>query len=94
MGAYPWMGLLHPKLYRNPPPRKVAGMKLMPVAKGREAERLLVERDQLLRDIDKFAARSSTSNPNKQLYYRRRIEQARERVEQVNGLLARLEEER
>jgi len=57
LGAYPWMGLLHPKLYRDPPPRKVAGMKLMPVAKGREAERFLVERDQLLRDIDKFAAR-------------------------------------
>jgi len=94
LGAYPWMGLIHSKLYRDPPPRKVAGMKLVPVAKGREAERLLVERDQLLRDMDKFAARSSTSNPDKQLYYRRRIEQARERVEQVNDLLSRLEEER
>lgn len=94
MGAYPWMGLLHTKLYRDPPPRKVAGMKLMPTAKGREAERLLIERDQLLRDIDKHAARSSTSNPTKALYYRRRIEQARARVDQVNAELERLEEGR
>jgi hypothetical protein len=93
LGAYPWMGLLHSKLYRAPRPRKVAGMKLVPPVKGREAERLLVERDQLLKDIEKYAARSSTSNPDKQLYYRSRIEQARERVEQVNEELSRLEKE-
>jgi len=93
LGAYPWMGLLHPKLYRVPPPRKVAGMKLMPLVKSRETEKLLVERDQLLTDIEKYAARSSSSNPNKQLYYRSRIEQARTRVEQVNEQLSRLERE-
>lgn len=94
LGAYPWMGLVHPKLYRSTRPRKVAGMRLVPVAKGREVERLLVERDELLRDIEKYSARSTTSNPKRQLYYRRRIEQARERVEQLNEQLARLEEER
>ena len=94
MGAYPWMGLVHQKLYRDPPPRRVAGMKLLPTVKGREAEKLLIERDQLLREIDKYAARSSTSNPTKQLYYRRRIEQARARVDQVNAELERLEEGR
>lgn len=91
MGAYPWLGLVHPKLYRDPPPRKVAGMKIIPAVKGREAERLLIERDQLLRDIDKFASRSSTSNPTKSLYYRKRVEQVRTRVEQVNDQLERME---
>lgn len=94
LGAYPWMGLIHPKLYRDPPPRKVAGMKVIQTVRGRQAERLLLEREQLLREIGKRAARASTSNPTKQLYYRRRIEQARSRVEQVNAELDRLEEER
>ncbi len=93
LGAYPWMGMLHPSLYRSPRPRTVAGIRLLPAARGREAEKLLIERDQLLRDIEKYGARSSTSNPNKQLYYRRRIEQARARVGQVNDALSRLEEE-
>jgi len=93
MGAYPWMGLFHPKLYRPARPRVVAGIKLLPSAGGREAEKLLIERDQLIRDIEKYGARSSTSNPNKQLYYRRRIDQARARVGHVNDELARLEEE-
>jgi hypothetical protein len=92
LGAYPWMGVVHPTLYRSTRPRKVAGMKLMSVAQGREVERLLVERDGLLRDIEKYAARSCTSNANRQLYYRKRIEQARARVEQLNDELTRLEE--
>lgn len=91
-GAYPWLGLLHPRLYREPPPRKVAGMRLMPTVKGREGERLLMEREQLLRDIEKYSQRSSTSNPNRQLYYRKRIDQAKARVEQVNEALETLEE--
>ena len=92
VGAYPWLGLVHPRLYRDPPPRKVAGMRLVPVVKGREGERLLMEREQLLHDIEKYAERSSTSNPNKQLYYRKRIDQAKARVEQVNKALEALEE--
>lgn len=92
LGAYPWLGSLHPSLYRAPMPRKVAGIRLVPTVKGREAERLLIERDQLLRDIEKYSARSSDSNPNKQLYYRRRIEQAKERIGQVNDQLARMED--
>ncbi|MGD9962524.1 MAG: DUF1616 domain-containing protein [Thermoplasmata archaeon] len=91
MGAYPWLGLAHPKLYRPTRPRKVAGMRLISPVKGREVERLLIERDELLRDIEKYASRASTSNPNKQLYYRKRIEQAKARVEQLNDQLERLE---
>lgn len=94
LGAYPWMGALHPALYRSTRPRKVAGMRLMPIAQGREVERLLVERDGLLKDIEKYASRSCTSNTNRQLYYRKRIEQAKARVEHLNDELARLEEGR
>lgn len=94
LGAYPWLGFVHPKLYRSTRPRKVAGLKLVSPVKGREVERLLVERDELLRDIEKYASRASSSNPNKQLYYRKRIEQARTRVEQLNDELARMEEGR
>jgi len=94
LGAYPWLGLVHPKLYRQTRPRKVAGMRIVSPVKGREVERLLVERDELLRDIEKYASRASTSNPNKQLYYRKRIEQAKARVEQLNEQLSRMEEGR
>lgn len=94
LGAYPWMGLVHPRLYRPTRPRKVAGLRLVSPVKGREVERLLVERDELIRDIEKYASRASTSNPNKQLYYRKRVEQAKARIEQLNEQLERLEEER
>jgi len=94
LGAYPWLGLVHQGLYRTTRPRKVAGMRVVSPVKGREVERLLIERDELLKDIEKHASRSSTSNQNRQLYYRRRIEQAKARVEQLNEELARLEEGR
>ena len=90
-GAYPSLGLLHPRLYRPPPPRTIAGMKLASRYSGRESEKLLSEREQLLRDMEKYAERSSTSNPNKKLYYGRRISQAKQRVAEINKELKRLE---
>jgi hypothetical protein len=89
-GAYPWLGMAHPRLYRPPPPRTIAGTKLVPTQMGRESERLLVERESLLRDMEKYAERSSTSNPSKRLYYRSRISQAKERVGEINAELKRI----
>jgi len=86
-GAYPWLGLLHESLYRPPPPRLVPGTNLTSARLDREQKRLVLERVQLLEDIEVFRKRSSTSNPSRKLYYRRRIEQARERLEQINELL-------
>jgi hypothetical protein len=86
-GAYPWLGLLHEGLYRTPAPRRAPGEKTALIRFGREERRLVLERVQLLEDIETYRERSSTSNPSRKLYYQRRIEQARERLEQVNGLL-------
>jgi hypothetical protein len=90
-GAYPSLGLLHPKMYRPPPPRTIAGMKLSTRYAGKGSERLLFEREQLLKDMEKYAERSSTSNSNKKVYYEKRISQAKSRVSEINEELKRLE---
>ncbi len=92
-GAYPSMGLAHPSLYRPPPPQKAFGMRSAFPGKKREAEKLLIERDDLVRTVEKYAARSSTSNPNKSLYYQRRIDELRVRIEKVNESLDRMDRE-
>lgn len=92
-GAYPVMGLMHPRLYRPPAPREVAGVRLLPSPGGRAAERLTAERACLLADMDRWSSRASDSNPTKKLYYRNRVEQARQRLGQVNEELERLKEE-
>ena len=47
-------------------------------------DRLILEREQLLRDLKVFTERSTTSNPQRKLYYRKRMDQARQRIEQTN----------
>lgn len=93
-GAYPSAGLIHPALYR---PHSIPG-----VPKGRtpgfkkkaRMDRLVLERESLIRDMRKFSDRSSTSNPQRKLYYRKRIDQARERVERIIAELDKAEGER
>ena len=86
-GAYPWLGLIHESLYRTPPPRRIGGERPDLMRFGRDERRLVLERVQILEDIETYRTRSSTTNPTRKLYYQRRIEQARGRLEQINELL-------
>jgi MFS family permease len=93
-GAYPRAGLIHPSLYRPP------SLKTAPWAQGknfearRRTDRLIREREQLLVDIKTLSAQASaTSNPQRSVYYRKRIDQARERVSQINEDLGELMKE-
>lgn len=92
-GAYPSAGLIHPKLYRASPARKIPGVSRPETRRRKGADRLILEREQLLVDLEKFTQRSSTSNPQRKLYYLRRIEQVRERIGQVNEELKRMDKE-
>lgn len=83
-GAYPSAGLIHPVLYRS------VAVQGMPRAKGsdfhrkRKLDRLILEREQLLAELKLFTDRTTTSNPQRKLYYRKRMDQARQRIEQIN----------
>ena len=82
-GAYPSAGYIHPLLYRPPAVRVMPGKKT-DFATHMRTEKIILEREHLVEDIKVFSARSSTSNPQRQLYYRRRVDQARQRIDQIN----------
>jgi hypothetical protein len=90
-GAYPRAGYIHPSLYRpiaenrrGVPARKEFSRKV-------SLERLLRERELMVADLKKFSDRSSDSNPQRQLYYRKRIENTRAKIDQVNAEIGKLE---
>ena len=83
-GAYPRAGLIHPKLYRPTSIRGVPRNKGLSYNKKRRTEKLVLEREALLADLRAFVENSSTSNPQRKLYYRQRIDDARGRVDQIN----------
>jgi hypothetical protein len=92
-GAYPLAGMIHPKLYRSPS----QGSERLSFGLGfdahRRASKILLEREYLLAEIKTLAERSTTSNPQRSLYYKKRLEQARQRIEQINEELKSLEKE-
>ncbi|MGQ9588644.1 MAG: DUF1616 domain-containing protein [Thermoplasmata archaeon] len=90
-GAYPSAGMLHPSLYRSPAPRKGPGSYRADFARRQKIEKLLLEREQLLADLRTFSERSSTSNPQRRLYYRKRVDHARQRIDEVNAELRKME---
>jgi len=89
-GAYPNAGMLHPSLYRSPTPRKGPGSHITDFARRQKMEKLLLEREQLLVDLRAFSERSSTSNPQRRLYYRKRVDHARQRIDEINDELRKI----
>jgi hypothetical protein len=89
-GAYPSAGLIHPSLYRSVAVPGVPRSKGPEFQKKRRLDRLILEREQLLEDLKLFTDRSATSNPQRKLYYRKRMDQARERIDQINEELGSL----
>jgi hypothetical protein len=83
-GAYPYAGYLHPSLYRPPPSSRDIKSKSFEFNRKRHLERYIKEREELLADLRVFTNRSTASNPQRKLYYRRRIDQTRERIDKVN----------
>jgi hypothetical protein len=92
-GAYPWMGLLHPSLYRNPPPRTVGGIRLPGHSNEHRASRLVLERERWLAEMARCADRIEGASDNRKDYYRRRIAESKESVDKINSELETLREE-
>ena len=92
-GAYPMAGLIHPKLYLPPGRSAGRGDLALGFNAHRRASKILIEREYLLADVKTFAERATTSNPQRSLYYKRRLEQTRERIEKINEELKKLEKE-
>jgi hypothetical protein len=86
-GAYPSAGSLHPSLYRAP---AIPGM---PRSKGRDflkhkrTERLILDRETLVADLKRYTEGSSTSNPQRKVYYRKRMEYAKQAIDRINDEL-------
>jgi len=89
-GAYPSAGYLHPSLYRPPSSSRDVKSKSVEFDRKRRLDKYIQEREQLLADLRVFTERSTTSNPQRKLYYRRRIDQVRERINKVNEEIHRL----
>ena len=90
-GAYPNAGLIHPALYRSHPVPGVPRRKALGFRPKVRMEKLLLERQIVLDDVKKFTERSSTANTHRRAYYRRRIDQARGRIDQINSELEDIE---
>jgi len=86
-GAYPWMGMVHPSLYRNPPPRMVGGMRMPGLSNEHRATRLVLERERWMVEIDRCTKRMDGAADNRKDYYRRRVSEARESIDRINAEL-------
>jgi len=86
-GAYPRAGFVHPALYRAPVKRGEPRTVGSDFARKRKLESLVVEREALLKDIQKYTERSATSNPQRRLYYRKMVDNAKNRIAQINDEL-------
>lgn len=84
-GSYPSAGALHPALYRAP---AIKGMRRMAKSndyfRKRKTENLILERERLLGDMAVLDGRSKISNPQRSLYYRKRMDSSRLRIDQIN----------
>lgn len=89
-GAYPSAGLITPRLYRAPSSIQGSSKGGLGFDQKRRLDKLILEREQLLNDIKVFTDRSSTSNVQRKLYYRKRMDQARERIDKVNEEIRKL----
>ena len=92
-GAYPWMGFLHPSLYRNPPPRTVGGMRLPGHSNEHKASRLALERERWLAEMERCSNRIESASDSRKDYYRKRTAEAKEFVGKINSELDALREE-
>jgi uncharacterized membrane protein len=89
-GAYPSAGYIHPNLYRPPHSSKEVKSKATEFDRKRRLDKYILEREALLADLKVFTERSTTSDPQRKLYYRKRMDQARERMTKVNEEISRL----
>jgi hypothetical protein len=86
-GAYPGAGSLHPSLYRAPSIPGMPRSKGNDFLKRKRTERLIMSREALMSDLRRYSEGSSTSNPQRKQYYRKRMEYTRQAIDRINDEL-------
>ena len=86
-GAYPGAGSLHPFLYRAPAIPGMPRSKGNDFIKRKRTERLILNREVLMTDLKRYSEGSSTSNPQRKQYYRKRMEYAKQAIDRINDEL-------
>ena len=86
-GAYPGAGSLHPSLYRAPAIPGMPRSKGNDFIKRKRTERLILNREVLMADLKRYSEGSSTSNPQRKQYYRKRMEYAKQAIDRINDEL-------
>ena len=89
-GAYPWLGAIHPALYRDPPPRAVGGTVLPGHSDERRVSKLVMEREYWAGELKRCADRMEHSGDNKKEFYRKRVDSAKQTMEAINAELDKL----
>jgi hypothetical protein len=92
-GAYPWLGMLHSSLYRDPPPRMAGSVLLPRHSDERKVTRLVLERERWLTELRRCADRMENCPPARKEYYEQRMECAKRSVDQINEELEVLRKE-
>lgn len=83
-GAYPGAGSLHPSLYRAPSIPGMPRSKGIDFLKRRRTGRLILDREALMADLKRFSEGSSTSDPKRKQYYRKRMEYTKQAIDRIN----------
>jgi hypothetical protein len=86
-GAYPDAGSLHPSLYRAPAIPGMPRSKGNDFIKRKRTERLILNREALMADLKRYSEGSSTSNPQRKQYYRKRMEYTKQAIDRINDEL-------
>ncbi len=86
-GAFPWMGIIHPSLYRDPPPRRVGGIVMPPRSNERLVSKLVLEREFWQKELGRCAERAEHVSETRRAYYSKRVDAARTAIDAINDEL-------
>ena len=93
-GAYPWMGRLHPSLTRVPASESPKARKERMDNLIKELWDLSRERERLRKEVRDFERKSRAHAAGMKVHYRKRLEESRGKLEEVDKKIRELEEKR
>ncbi len=99
-GAHPWLGHIHPALYRVPKPFKLPRGTSKRARRKREEtimaqfEEYAIERDELRKKIKEYEGRSKLRAESSKEFYKAKLEETRARLKDLDEKIRFLEEQR
>ncbi|MEM2900705.1 MAG: DUF1616 domain-containing protein [Thermoplasmata archaeon] len=99
-GGHPWLGWIHPSLYRVPAPFKLPRGTSKRIRKKREEailaqfEEYALEREELRKKIKEYEGRTKLRAESSKKYYTAKLEECRARLKELDEKIRFLEEQR